>query len=262
MKQLTANDYPILTREEEHSLAVDFYENRNEESAKKLILHSLRYVHSVAISYKNYNFPYDDIFQQGAIGLMKAVKNFNPYHGVRLLTYATSWIKSEIIEYIINNFGIVKGFSSKAKRRLFFNLRKEKENFDELTNDDIKRISHKYDASPDDVIEVNSMFSVDAVSSYGETDDENPVEFIASSYTIDDEVIEKDEVDFKKKLMHTYINELDDRKRDIIKGRYLSDGLIPLHVYASKYGISEQRVNQIENDAIKFLKKKVKEFYD
>lgn len=256
MKALTVKEYPFLSREDEHSLAVDFYENHNQESAKKPILGSLRYVHSIAITYKNYNLPYEDIFQQGVIGLMKSIKKFNPYQGTRLLTYATSWIKAEILHYIIANFGIVKGFTSKAKRRLFFNLRKEKDKFDELTNKDIKRIADKYNATESDVIEVNSMFAIDSVSSYGETDDESPVEIIESSYSIEQEVIEQNELDLKLNLLYTYIDELDDRKKDIIKGRYLSDDPVPLNVYAERYGISQQRVHQIENDAIKFLKNK------
>jgi RNA polymerase sigma-32 factor len=250
---------PYLTEEEEIRLAKEFTEQGSIKAAHSLVLSHMRYVVKVAKSYVGYGLPLTDIVQEGAIGLMKAVKKFNPTMGVRLVTFAVYWIKSEIHEYILKNWKLVKIATTKAQRKLFFNLRKLKNEYEDLTpQEQLSTISKKLDVSTIDVeemsqrmyehdIEIDKPVFHDGPTTYGElipADQFSPeMMVIKSSYQEDIE-----------HLIPKSFAGLTIREQDIIRKRYLSDDKLTLKELADFYGISLERVRQLEKNALSKLK--------
>ncbi|PVX38864.1 RNA polymerase RpoH-like sigma 32 subunit [Pasteurella langaaensis DSM 22999] len=257
-----ANEYPMLTADEEKDLAERLYYNEDLEAAKALILSHLRFVIHVARSYSGYGLPQADLIQEGNIGLMKAVKRFNPEVGVRLVSFAVHWIKAEIHEYVLRNWRIVKVATTKAQRKLFFNLRKTKQRLGWFNDNEVDLVANELGVSKEDVIEMESrMTGADVGFDLSNDDDEDS--FVPSMYLEDNssnfaaelesENFENQAVDQLSSAMET----LDARSQDIIKTRWLDENKATLHDLAAKYNISAERVRQLETNALKKLKSAV-----
>ena len=257
-----ANEYPMLTAEEEKDLAERLYYNEDLDAAKALILSHLRFVIHVARSYAGYGLPQADLIQEGNIGLMKAVKRFNPEVGVRLVSFAVHWIKAEIHEYVLRNWRIVKVATTKAQRKLFFNLRKTKQRLGWFNDNEVDLVANELGVSKEDVIEMESrMTGADVGFDLSNDDDEDS--FVPSMYLedkssnfaaeLESEDFENQAVDQLSSAMET----LDARSQDIIKTRWLDENKATLHDLAAKYNISAERVRQLETNALKKLKSAV-----
>ena len=252
---------PVLTKEEEKELAQDLLDNNNLDSAKKLIMHNLRFVIYIAKGYSGYGLNVNDLVQEGNIGLMKAVKKFDPSKNVRLITFAVHWIKSEINEFVIKNWKIVKVATTKAQRKLFFNLRSKKKSSTWLNNDEAKSIALDLGVSEKDVKEMESRLSNYDLAVESESDDENsfgPIDYLESSELQPDVVVELEDKTKYYEALKLALNNLDDRSKEIISTRWLTDNKSTLAELSEKYGISQERVRQIESESIKALKKYIK----
>ncbi len=254
--------FPLLTAEEEHDFATRLQRDGDLEAAKHLILSHLRLVASIARGYAGYGLPQADLIQEGNIGLMKAVRRFDPERGVRLVSFAVHWIKAEINEFVLRNWRLVKVATTKAQRKLFFNLRSMKQNISgSLHPDEIAEIARKLEVKPADVIEMESrMGGRDiALESNGDDDsDDNwsPIAYLEDqrpepSLFLADQQIEIMET---KGLQHA-LDSLDDRSRHIVESRWLrDDGGATLHDLAAEYGVSAERIRQIEQKALQKMK--------
>ncbi|MDH2998211.1 RNA polymerase factor sigma-32 [Pasteurellaceae bacterium LFhippo2] len=255
-----ANQYPMLTADQEKELAERFYYDEDLDAAKQLILSHLRFVVHIARGYMGYGLPLADLIQEGNIGLMKAVKRFNPEVGVRLVSFAVHWVKAEIHEYVLRNWRIVKVATTKAQRKLFFNLRKNKQRLAWFSEDEIQKVAEELGVSPEDVKEMESRMTGKDMGfdlPVGEDDDEA---YVPSMYIEDDSSNFADELEEEQ---HTgqataqlayALAQLDERSQDIIKTRWLDDNKATLQELADKYGISAERVRQLENQALKKIK--------
>ena len=251
----------ILSSEEEKKLAEDLYYRNDLDAARKLVLAHLRFVVYVAKTYSGYGLSEADLIQEGNIGLMKAVRRFNPEVGVRLISFAVHWIKAEIHEYVLRNWKIVKIATTKAQRKLFFNLRSKKKDLGWLTEEEVKSISEDLGVKPSEVKEMEKRLSgldmsfdpLDGVDN--EEANYAPANYLEDSTSNPSEIIEKEDVSTLN-TTHLYeaLKQLDDRSRDIIYDRWLSDEKLTLHELAEKYGISAERVRQIEQNAMKKVK--------
>ena len=257
----TIHNIGILTPDQERKLAEDLYYKNDLEAARKLVLAHLRFVVHIAKTYSGYGLSEADLIQEGNIGLMKAVRRFNPEVGVRLISFAVHWIKAEIHEYVLRNWKIVKIATTKAQRKLFFNLRSKKKNLGWLTEDEIKSISKDLGVKPAEVREMEKRLSGLDMSFDPLIGDENkendyaPANYLQDSSANPSEIIEKeDDSAFNTKQLYEALKLLDDRSRDIIYDRWLSDEKLTLHELADKYGISAERVRQIEQNAMKKVK--------
>ena len=251
----------ILSREDERKLAEDLYYRNDLDAARKLVLAHLRFVVHVAKTYSGYGLSEADLIQEGNIGLMKAVRRFNPEIGVRLISFAVHWIKAEIHEYVLRNWKIVKIATTKAQRKLFFNLRSKKKGLSWLTEEEIKNISKDLGVKPSEVKEMEKRLSgIDLSFDPLEGDDEDTYGSTPSSYLEDTssnpaEIIEKEnDLGLNTTQLYEALKQLDERSRDIIYDRWLSDEKLTLHELADKYGISAERVRQIEQKAMKKVK--------
>ncbi len=259
------NSIPILTSEEEHDLAVRWKENGDVEAARYLVLSHLRLVVSIARGYLGYGLPLADIIQEGTIGLMKAVKRFDPARNVRLVTFAIYWIKAEINEYVIKNWRIVKTVTTKSQRKLFFNLRSSRENVGNLSEDEAHKIAEELSVSKDDVVDMNMRLTGSDVALIAEGDDE----FAPSDWLVDDTYAPDNQLELKHQnylqteVLQNALMKLDERSRDIIESRWLlDDGTThTLQQLAGKYKVSPERIRQIETKAIEKLKQYMKDFY-
>ncbi len=250
----------ILTPEQERKLAEDLYYNNDLDAARKLVLAHLRFVVHIAKTYSGYGLSEADLIQEGNIGLMKAVRRFNPEVGVRLISFAVHWIKAEIHEYVLRNWKIVKIATTKAQRKLFFNLRSKKKDLGWLTEDEIKSISQDLGVKPAEVREMEKRLSgldmsFDPLDGDDDDSEYAPANYIEAKGVNPSEIIEKeDESSFNTTQLYEALKKLDDRSRDIIYDRWLSDEKLTLHELADKYGISAERVRQIEQNAMKKVK--------
>ena len=251
---------PVLPAEEERALATSLREHGDLEAARKLVLHNLRFVVQVARGYSGYGLPLADLIQEGNIGLMKAVKRFDPSVGVRLISFAVHWIRAEIHEYILRNWRIVKIATTKAQRKLFFNLRSAKKRLGWLSAEEAETVAADLGVSSREVMEMESR-----LSNYDMAFDPDPVDaedndFSPSAYLSDDapdpaaRLEAEDWEAHHEARLKTALAELDDRSRDIITWRWLSDDKATLHELAEAYGISAERVRQIESNAMRKLK--------
>ena len=254
---------PILTPEEEYDLAIELYENGSLSAAKKLVMSHMRFVAFIAHGYKGYGLEQADLIQEGTIGLMKAVKRFNPHKKVRLSSFAVYWIRAEIHEYIFKNWKIVKIATTKAQRKLFFKLKQAKSNiFQSLTNEQAKVIADDLGVKEKDVIEMESRLQLNDVA-FEVNDDEDaftPEHYVADPGKNPEQLVltDKNQEDQHKKLYQA-LSSLDQRSIEILQSRYLKEEKETLHTLADKYGVSAERVRQLENKAIKKLKERLEE---
>jgi RNA polymerase sigma-32 factor len=253
---------PILTKEQEQELALKLYEEDDLDAARQLVIHHLRFVVHIARSYQGYGLPLGDIIQEGNVGLMKAVDKYDPHRGVKLVSFAVHWIKAEIHEYILKNWRLVKIATTKAQRKLFFNLRSKKKSLDWLTKEEAEKIANDLNVEVKDVLHMENRLSsndssFDAPAPTGSDDDEimSPSQYLEDK-TYDPEIIvaneQADQVN-KNDLVEA-LKILDDRSKDILQRRYLGDQKATLHDLADEYEVSAERIRQIESSALKKLK--------
>lgn len=258
-----ANEYPMLTAEEEKELAERLYYHEDLDAAKKLILSHLRFVIHVARSYSGYGLSQADLIQEGNIGLMKAVKRFNPEVGVRLVSFAVHWIKAEIHEYVLRNWRIVKVATTKAQRKLFFNLRKTKQRLGWFNENEVDLVANELGVSKEDVIEMESRMSGADVGFDLPTDDAETETYSPALYLEDKSsnfAAELENENFESQAteqLGAALQSLDARSQDIIKARWLDDNKATLHDLAAKYNVSAERIRQLETNALKKLKSAV-----
>ena len=254
---------PILSPEEEYDLAIELYENGSLSAAKKLVMSHMRFVAFIAHGYKGYGLEQADLIQEGTIGLMKAVKRFNPHKKVRLSSFAVYWIRAEIHEYIFKNWKIVKVATTKAQRKLFFKLKKAKSNiFQSLTNEQAKVIADDLGVKEKDVIEMESRLQLNDVAFEGNDDEDayTPEHYVADPGKNPEQLVlsDKSQEDQHKRLYQA-LSSLDQRSIEILQSRYLKEEKETLHTLADKYGVSAERVRQLENKAIIKLKERLEE---
>ena len=252
---------PVLTREEELELTREFYETEDIKVAHKLVISHLRFVVHIAKSYAGYGLPLADVIQEGNLGLLKAVKKFNPDKGVRLVSFAVHWIKAEIHEFILKNWRIVKIATTKAQRKLFFNLRSKKKSTGWLSDKEARKIAADLDVSYKEVMHMeNRLNSADSAFDMpcDEEDDEkafSPSQYLEDHSFSPDQIVEKENYE---SVNHTAlmknISTLDRRAQDIIRARWLDDHKLTLNELADKYSVSAERIRQIEASAFKKLK--------
>ena len=254
-------DIPSLTAEEEMNLGMRLKKSNDLEAAKTLILSHLKLVAKVARGYSGYGLPQSDLVQEGNIGLMKAVKRFDPERGVRLVSFAIYWIKAEIQEYIVKNWRLVKTATTKAQRKLFFNLRSMKKTLQPLKSDEINSIAKELNVKPEDVREMEYRFNGNEISlDYGSEESEDdvyrPIAYLKDEAPEPSEQMEIEQAEnnslssLKKALLS-----LDERSRLILEERWLKDKeASTLHELADKLGVSAERIRQIEQSAMKKIK--------
>ena len=254
------NRVPILSLEEEQSLAHRFQQEDDLDAARLLVMSHLRFVVHVARGYSGYGLALSDLIQEGNIGLMKAVKRFDPDHGVRLVSFAVHWIRAEIHEFVLRNWRIVKVATTKAQRKLFFNLRKSKKRLGWLSMDEVNAVAEDLNVKPEVVLEMESRLSGQDVGFDLTTDDEDapylaPAAYLESEYTSPDMATEIEDLEqHQRGMLLSGIDQLDDRSRDIIQSRWLLEPKITLQELADKYSVSAERIRQLEAAAMKKLK--------
>ena len=249
----------MLSAEEERELAVRLREDEDLQAARKLVMSHLRFVVHIAKSYSGYGLPQADLIQEGNIGLMKAVKRFDPTVGVRLVSFAVHWIKAEIHEFVLKNWRIVKVATTKAQRKLFFNLRKAKKRLGWFTHDEVQTVANELGVSTKEVLQMEARMSsqdqaFDLTADEDETGNFAPVQYLEDkSSDVETDVINNDWDTAASKRLYSAIKTLDERSQDIIETRWLADNKITLQDLADKYQVSAERVRQIEKNAMKKL---------
>jgi RNA polymerase sigma-32 factor len=249
---------PILSVEEEKSLGEALYYEEDLDAARRLVMSHLRFVVHIARSYSGYGLPLADLIQEGNVGLMKAVRRFNPEKGVRVVSFAVHWIKAEIHEFILRNWRIVKVATTKAQRKLFFNLRSAKKELQWLTADEAKAVAGDLGVEVKDVKEMEMrLYARDAAFDAPADEDEDSVQYAPVFYLNDKgadpaELVEKDdyEGDSNYRLAEA-VKSLDERSQDILQRRWLDDEKATLHQLADQYGVSAERIRQLEKNAMK-----------
>jgi len=257
----SVNRIPMVSAEEERELALRFREEGDLDAARQLVMAHLRFVVKVARGYNGYGLPLADLIQEGNIGLMKAVKRFDPAVGVRLVSFAVHWIRAEMHEYILRNWRIVKIATTKAQRKLFFNLRSAKKRLGWMNKDEVDAVAKDLGVTSKDVMEMEMRMSNYDASFDGvvnDDDDENtfaPIAYLEDKSTGPEEQLELTQVEdlHQERLQHA-IAALDDRSRDIISKRWLTDNKATLHQLAAEYDVSAERIRQIENNAMNKLR--------
>jgi RNA polymerase sigma-32 factor len=256
------NRLPMLSHDDEVRLGRNLKENNDLGAAQELVLSHLRLVVSIARGYLGYGLPHADLIQEGNIGLMKAVKRFDPDQGVRLVSYAMHWIKAEIHEYILKNWRLVKVATTKAQRKLFFNLRSHKQGLDAMTPAQIDQLAKSLDVKREEVIEMETRLSGRDIALESPTDDEDdkfaPIAYLSSEQSEPTRVLEAEQVTrLHSEGLETALSKLDPRSRRIVEARWLAndDGSgATLHTLAEEFGVSAERIRQIEAAALKKMK--------
>lgn len=256
------NRMPMLTQEEEMSLARRLRDTNDLAAAQKLILSHLRLVVSIARGYLGYGLPHADLIQEGNIGLMKAVKRFDPDQNVRLVSYSMHWIKAEIHEYILKNWRLVKVATTKAQRKLFFNLRSHKTSLDAMTPDQVNALAETLNVKREEVIEMETRLSGRDIALEAPSDDEDdkfaPIAYLSSESQEPTRVLESQDYDrLQTEGLSEALGKLDPRSRRIVEARWLAndDGSgATLHELADEFGVSAERIRQIEAVALKKMK--------
>ena len=257
----TVNSIPLLTPEQERELAESLYYEQDLEAARQMVLAHLRFVVHIARSYSGYGLAQADLIQEGNVGLMKAVKRFNPEMGVRLVSFAVHWIKAEIHEFILRNWRIVKVATTKAQRKLFFNLRSQKKRLAWLNNEEVHRVAESLGVEPREVREMESRLTGHdmAFDPAAEADDDSAFQSPAN-YLEDhryDPARQLEDADWSDNSNHNLpeaLEVLDDRSRDILYQRWLAEEKATLHDLAQKYNVSAERIRQLEKSAMNKLK--------
>ncbi|GIA53253.1 RNA polymerase sigma-32 factor [Vibrio cholerae] len=265
----SVNGYPMLSADEERELAERLHYKGDIDAAKDLILSHLRFVVHVARGYSGYGLPMADLVQEGNIGLMKAVKRFNPEMGVRLVSFAVHWIKAEIHEYVLRNWRIVKIATTKAQRKLFFNLRKSKKRLGWFNNGEVETVARELGVEPAEVREMESRLAAqDAAFEMSAEDDENGMAYTAPVLYLEDKHSDlADNLEAENWEAHTTqrlsmaLASLDERSQHIVRARWLDDdNKTTLQDLAEMYGVSAERIRQLEKNAMRKLKEAVGEF--
>ena len=257
----SVNQIPVLTEEQEQQYARSYRYDSDIEGARGLVLAHLRFVVHVARGYSGYGLPLGDLIQEGNIGLMKAVKRFDPTQGVRLVSFAVHWIRAEMHEFILRNWRIVKVATTKAQRKLFFNLRKSKKRLGWLNQEEIKAVAADLGVKPDVVVEMESRLSGQDIGFDAPTgDDEDsarpaPMSFLENEGFDPADITESDDLeDHQNSLLYQGLEELDERSQDIIRSRWLKEKKQTLQELADKYGVSAERIRQLEANALKKMR--------
>ena len=256
----TVNRYPMLSLEDEQRLARAWHDNQDVEAARQLVLSHLRMVVSVARHYLGYGLPHADLIQEGNVGLMKAVKRFDPDRGVRLVSFALHWVRAEIHEYVLRNWRLVKVATTKSQRKLFFNLRSLKQSLNSLTLKEADAMAKELNVSREDVLEMETRLSghelsIDPAQDEGE-DSYSPIAYLASPDENPAQKLEREQTEklHRSGLAHALEN-LDERSRRIIQARWLTEGeAATLHELAAEYGVSAERIRQIEARALQKMR--------
>ena len=257
----SVNSIPLLSVEQERDLGERLYYHQDLDAARQLVMAHLRFVVHIARSYSGYGLPQGDLIQEGNVGLMKAVKRFNPEMGVRLVSFAVHWIKAEIHEYVLRNWRIVKVATTKAQRKLFFNLRGQKKRLAWLTNSEVEAVADSLGVEAREVREMESRLTGHDMSfDPSDSDDDESAYQSPSNYLEDhsyDPALQfeaSDQTENSSNSLHKALSELDERSRDILQQRWLSDEKVTLHDLAAQYGVSAERIRQLEKNAMKKLK--------
>ena len=265
----TISTIPVLSVEEERALAERLYYEDDLEAARQLVLSHLRFVVHIARSYSGYGLPLGDLVQEGNVGLMKAVKRFDPGMGVRLVSFAVHWIKAEMHEYILRNWRIVKVATTKAQRELFFNLRSQKKGLGWMNGEEVTAIAEDLGVDEQVVRQMEGrMASVDTSFDATLNDDDDSSAYLAPSQYLEDHSADPAlqleeanwEQDSQSKLMGA-LEALDERSRDILSQRWLMDEKSTLHELADKYSVSAERIRQLEKNAMKKIKQAIGQEY-
>jgi len=255
-----ANRFPMLTEEQELELGRRFRKSDDLEAASQLVLSHLRLVVSVARGYLGYGLPHADLIQEGNVGLMKAVKRFDPERGVRLVSFAIHWIKAEIHEYILRNWRLVKIATTKAQRKLFFNLRSLKQGLNTMSPDEVGAMAKQLGVKPQEVVEMETRFTGQDIALESNSDDDDdrfaPIAYLADPHAEPSEVLAQQQSQrLQDEGLKAALAGLDDRSRRIIERRWLSEGHeATLHELADEYGVSAERIRQIEAKAMQKMK--------
>ena len=257
----SVNSIAVLSPEQELELAKQYYYDHDVDAARQLVMAHLRFVVHLAKSYSGYGLPQADLIQEGNVGLMKAVKRFNPEVGVRLVSFAVHWIKAEMHEYILRNWRIVKIATTKAQRKLFFNLRSSKKRLGWLNNEEAEAVAQDLGVDAKVVRQMEGRMSAYDMAFDAEPDCDDDVAYKSPAYYLEDqnsnlaeslEDAEWEEV--TNNSLHMAMEQLDERSQDILRSRWLSDDKSTLHELADKYGISAERIRQLEKNAMNKIK--------
>ena len=258
----TVNQIPILTAEQEKELADRYFYDQDLDAAKMLVMSHLRFVVHIARSYAGYGLPQGDLIQEGNLGLMKAVKRFDPTMGVRLVSFAVHWIKAEIHEYVIRNWRIVKIATTKAQRKLFFNLRSLKKSSKKLTLEEAQSIAKDLNVTAEQVLEMEGRLTAyDAAFEASGDDDDDGSTYVAPALYLEDnrydpaKLVENEDYEEQStNALHDAMDQLDDRSRNILQRRWLDDDKSTLHELAAEYNVSAERIRQLEKNAMEKIK--------
>jgi len=255
-----AYQLPMLSAEEEHDLAVRLRDNNDLEAARIMVMSHVRFVIRIARGYSGYGLALPDLIQEGTVGLMKAVRRFNPDMGVRLVSFAVHWIKSEIHEFVLRNWRIVKVATTKAQRKLFFNLRSAKKRLGWFSQEEVEGVAKDLGVKPETVLEMESRLAGQdmAFDLQESSDEERPI--APASYLPDmrmepsSQLEQADSSSHEQELLYTALDDLDDRSKAILQARWLSEEKATLHELADRYGVSAERIRQIEKNAMNKMK--------
>ncbi len=256
--------FPVLSAEEEHEYATRLKQHNDLEAAQKLILSHLRLVVSIARGYLGYGIPQADLVQEGNIGLMKAVKRFDPDRGVRLVSFAMHWIKAEINEYIVRNWRLVKTATTKAQRKLFFNLRSMKQGSETLHTEEINHIAQELNVKPEEVMEMEYRLNGQEISLDASVDEDGEETYSPIAYLADEspepsvalEIAQTERL--QTSGLSAALASLDSRSRRVVEARWLNEGeSATLHELAAEFGVSAERIRQIEAKAMQKIKSEI-----
>ena len=256
----TVSSFEVLTPENEQALARQFRDQGDLEAARQLVLSHMRFVVHLARSYSGYGLQQADLIQEGNVGLMKAVKRFDPDYGVRLVSFAVHWIKAEIHEFILRNWRIVKVATTKAQRKLFFNLRGAKKRLGWMSGAEVRAIASDLGVEPEEVTRMEGrLASFDAAFDGDPTDDEDanqaPAQYLYDDTSDPAELVAAEDWSTSAtEMLRQSLETLDERSRDVISSRWLTDDKLTLHDLADRYSVSAERIRQIEANALKKLK--------
>ncbi|HEU4669409.1 MAG TPA: RNA polymerase sigma factor RpoH [Dyella sp.] len=251
---------PVLSQEEEQALSRRYLEENDLSSARKLVMSHLRFVVHVARGYSGYGLQLGDLIQEGNIGLMKAVKRFDPDQGVRLVSFAVHWIRAEMHEFILKNWRIVKVATTKAQRKLFFNLRKSKKRLGWMNAEEVRTVAADLGVPEATVREMESRLSGRDVGFEAPVDADEDTKPAPAAFLVDDgadpydSVSDADQTDNQLETLSAALGKLDDRSRDIIQRRWLNDDKATLQDLADEYGVSAERIRQVEANAMKKMR--------
>ncbi len=257
----SVNSIAVLTREQERELANQYYYDDNVDAARQLVMAHLRFVVHMAKTYSGYGLSQADLIQEGNVGLMKAVKRFNPEVGVRLVSFAVHWIKAEMHEYILRNWRIVKIATTKAQRKLFFKLRSSKKRLGWLNNEETQKVAEDLGVDAKVVRQMEGRMSSYDTSFDAEADSDDEAVYRAPAHYLEDQgsdlALNVEDAEWEEVTngsLHLAMEELDERSKDILQSRWLSDNKATLHNLADKYGVSAERIRQLEKNAMNKIK--------